>query len=67
MTLRINHNTAAINSWRNLEKTDRAMDKTLEKLSSGYNINRAGDDPASLVISEQMRSQIKSIEEATLK
>ena len=66
MTLRINHNTAAINSWRNLEKTDRAMDKTLEKLSSGYKINRAGDDPASLVISEQMRSQIKSMEQATL-
>jgi len=66
MSLRINHNTAAINSWRNLEKTDRAMDSTLEKLSSGYKINRAGDDPASLVISEQMRSQIKSIEQATL-
>ncbi len=66
MTLRINHNTAAINSWRNLERTDRAMDSTLEKLSSGYKINRAGDDPASLVISEQMRSQIKSMEQATL-
>lgn len=65
MSLRINHNTAAINSWRNLKNTDAAMDKTLEKLSSGYAINRAADDPASLVISEQMRAQVKSLEQAS--
>ena len=65
MSLRINHNTAAINSWRNLQKTDAAMSKTLEKLSSGYAINRAADDPASLVISEQMRAQVSSLEQAT--
>ena len=66
MSLRVNHNTGALNSWRNLERADRAMDKTLEKLSSGYKINRAGDDPAGLVVSEQMRSQIKSMEQAAL-
>ena len=66
MSLRINHNTAAINSWRNLQNTDQEMSRTLEKLSSGYKINRAADDPASLVISEQMRAQIKSMEQATL-
>jgi len=42
------------------------MDKTLEKLSSGDKINRAGNDPVSLMISEQMRSQIKSMKQATL-
>ena len=66
MSLRINHNTAAVNSWRNLERADREMDRTLERLSSGNRINRAGDDPASLVISEQMRSQVASMEQATL-
>ena len=65
MSLRINHNTAAINSWRNLQATDKAMSDTLEKLSSGYKINRAADGPANLVISEQMRAQIKSMEQAT--
>jgi len=65
MSLRINHNTAAINSWRNLQATDEAMSDTLEKLSSGYKINRAADGPANLVISEQMRAQIKSMEQAT--
>ncbi|MCG8335859.1 MAG: flagellin, partial [Proteobacteria bacterium] len=46
MGLRINHNVAAINSWRNLKATDDAMSSTLEKLSSGYKINRAADGPA---------------------
>ena len=64
MSLRINHNTAAINSWRNLQATDKAMSATLEKLSSGYKINRAADGPANLVISEQMRAQVKSMEQA---
>ena len=66
MSLRINHNTAAVNSWRNLEKTDRAMEGTLERLSSGYRINRAADDPAGLVISEQMRARVRSMEQAAL-
>ena len=64
MGLRINHNVAAINSWRNLKATDEAMSSTLEKLSSGYKINRAADGPANLVISEQMRAQVKSMEQA---
>lgn len=64
MGLRINHNVAAINSWRNLKATDEAMSKTLEKLSSGYKINRAADGPANLVISEQMRAQVASMEQA---
>ena len=64
MGLRINHNVAAINSWRNLKATDDAMSSTLEKLSSGYKINRAADGPANLVISEQMRAQVQSMEQA---
>jgi len=64
MGLRINHNVAAINSWRNLKATDEAMNTTLERLSSGYKINRAADGPANLVISEQMRAQVKSMEQA---
>ena len=64
MGLRINHNVAAINSWRNLKATDEAMSSTLERLSSGYKINRAADGPANLVISEQMRAQVQSMEQA---
>ena len=61
MTLRINHNTAAINAHRNLQANDAKMSKTLEKLSSGLKINRAADGPAALVISEQMRGQIAGL------
>ncbi len=64
MTLRINHNIAAINSHRNLLANDHNMSKTLESLSSGYKINRGADGPASLVISEQMRAQIGGMEQA---
>ena len=64
MTLRINHNTAAINSWRNLTENSMKSAKTLEKLSSGLKINRASDGPATLVISEQMRAQITSLKQA---
>jgi len=65
MSLKINHNTAAINSWRNLKATDDSMSKTLERLSSGQKLNRAADGPASLVIAEQMRSQVESLKQAT--
>ena len=65
MSLKINHNIAAINSWRNLKATDDAMSKTLERLSSGQKLNRAADGPASLVVAEQMRSQVASMEQAT--
>ena len=64
MTMRINHNVSALNSWRNLNNSDMAMSKTLERLSSGEKITRAADGPASLVISEQMRAQIGSMEQA---
>ena len=64
MTLRVNHNIAAINSHRNLLLNDHNMSKTLEKLSSGMKINRAADGPATLVISEQMRAQIAGLTQA---
>ena len=59
--MRINHNLAALNAWRNISKTSYDMNKTLEKLSSGLRINRAGDDAAGLAISEKMRGQIKGL------
>jgi flagellin len=58
MGLRINQNIAAQNAYRNLSVTDSQMSKSLEKLSSGYRINRAADDAAGLSISEGLRSQI---------
>ncbi len=63
--MRINNNISALNSWRNLSNTDRNMDKSLEKLSSGYRINRAGDDAAGLAISEKMRAQVRGLNQAT--
>jgi flagellin len=57
MGLRINQNIAAMNSYRNLSVTDGQMSKSLEKLSSGFRINRAADDAAGLAISEGLRSQ----------
>jgi flagellin len=56
--LRINNNIAAYNAYRNLSVTDSQMSKSLEKLSSGFRINRAADDAAGLAISEGLRSQI---------
>ncbi len=64
MGVRINHNIAALNAWWNLTKTDSAIRKSLEKLSSGYRINRAGDDPAGLVISEKLRANIVGLDQA---
>jgi flagellin len=62
--MRINHNINALNSWRNITMTNMDMSKTLERLSSGLKINRAGDDAAGLAISEKMRGQIKGLEMA---
>jgi flagellin len=62
--LRINNNIAAFNAYRNLSVTDSAMSKSLEKLSSGYRINRAADDAAGLAISEGLRSQIGGLKVA---
>ncbi len=64
MSLRINHNIQAINSHRQLLVNDRLMGKSLEKLSSGMKINRAADGPAALMISEQLRSQVGSLNAA---
>lgn len=64
MGLRINTNIAAMNSYRNLSVTDSQMGKSLEKLSSGFRINRAADDAAGLAISEGLRSQIGGLKVA---
>jgi flagellin len=58
MSLRINQNTDALNSYRNLSVTQGQLSKSLEKLSSGFRINRAADDAAGLAISEGLRSQV---------
>ena len=62
--MRIQHNIMAMNSYRNYTNNVAAMKKNLEKLSSGYKINRAGDDAAGLAISEKMRAQITGLETA---
>jgi flagellin len=64
MGLRINQNIAAMNSYRNLSITEGQMAKSLEKLSSGFRINRAADDAAGLAISEGLRSQIGGLKVA---
>ena len=62
--MRIQHNIAALNANRQLSGNNSAVSKSLEKLSSGYRINRAGDDAAGLSISEKMRSQITGLDTA---
>ena len=64
MGLRINQNIAAQNAYRNLSVTDSQMGKSLEKLSSGFRINRAADDAAGLAISEGLRSQVGGLKTA---
>ena len=63
--MRIQHNIAALNSYRNLSGNNSAVSGNLEKLSSGYRINKAGDDAAGLSISEKMRSQITGLKTAS--
>jgi len=60
----INHNISALNTYRQLSINNTATGKSLEKLSSGYRINRAGDDAAGLAISEKMRGQIRGLNQA---
>ena len=62
---RIDQNIAAFNSFRNLGKTNAMLGKSLEKLSSGFRINRAADDAAGLVKSERMRSEINGSRQAS--
>ena len=63
--MRIQHNIMAMNAYRNYNNNTSALSKNLEKLSSGYKINRAGDDAAGLAISEKMRAQITGLKAAT--
>jgi len=62
--MRVQHNIAPMNSYRNFGVNGSKLNKNLEKLSSGYKINRAGDDAAGLAVSEKMRAQITGIEGA---
>jgi len=64
MALRVNSNIAALNALRHLQKTERDLGQNLERLSSGRKLNHAADGPASLVISEQMKSQISGLGQA---
>lgn len=64
MGLRINTNVSSLNAQRNLRQTGLALQKTLEQLSSGYRINRAGDDAAGLAISENLKAQIRGLGQA---
>jgi flagellin len=64
MALRINQNLGALNAHRWLNANDVGLSKSIEKLSSGFRINAAADDPAGLVISENLRSQISGLGQA---
>ena len=64
MGLRINQNIDAINAYRNLSVTQGQMSKSLEKLSSGFRINRAADDAAGLAICEGLRAQVGGLKVA---
>ena len=63
--MRINHNIAALNTYRQLNSASTAQGKSMEKLSSGLRINKAGDDAAGLAISEKMRGQIRGLDMAS--
>jgi flagellin len=64
MSLRIQNNVEAFGAHRNLAATSDALSKSMERLSSGYRINRGADDAAGLGISEKMRGQIKGLAQA---
>ncbi len=64
MSLTVNTNVSALNAYRNLSGTQGSLGSSLEKLSSGFRINRAADDAAGLAISEGMRSQIGGMKQA---
>lgn len=63
--MRINHNISALRSNNQLGKTNSALDKSLEKLSSGLRINHASDDAAGMAISQKMKTQIRGLEQAS--
>src|SRR5918997_4506609 len=64
MALRIQNNVEAFNAHRTLSMTEGALARSMERLSSGYRINRAADDAAGLAISERLRGQIKGLDQA---
>src|SRR4051794_24269745 len=64
MSMRINHNVSALNAHRQLSSTSTQVSRAMERLSSGYRINRASDDAAGLGISEEMRGQIRGLSQA---
>ena len=64
MSLRIMTNVEAFDAHRNLQNTENALSSSMEKLSSGYRINKAADDAAGLAISEQMQAQIGGLDQA---
>src|SRR5881409_3496421 len=64
MSLRIQHNVEALNAHRQLQSTSDKLSKAMERLSSGYRINRAADDAAGLAISERLRGQISGLDQA---
>src|SRR3954447_14059161 len=64
MALRINTNVEAFNAHRQLMNTSDRLGKSMERLSSGYRINRAADDAAGLAITEKLRGQITGLEQA---
>ena len=61
----INTNTMALNAYNNLQNTQMDLSSSLEKLSSGYRINKASDDASGLVISEGLKSQVSGLQQAT--
>ena len=61
----INHNAAALNTFRQLNKNQQFTNKSMEKLGSGLRINKAGDDAAGLAISEKMRAQVRGLDQAS--
>src|ERR671920_1572141 len=64
MALRIQNNVEAFNAHRNLTGTSNRLATSMERLSSGYRINRAADDAAGLAISERLRGQINGLEQS---
>jgi flagellin len=64
MSLRIQNNVEAFNAHRNLQSTESALGRSMERLSSGFRINRAADDAAGLAISERLRAQIGGLDQA---
>src|SRR3954468_11716384 len=64
MSLRIQNNVEAFNAHRNLSSTESGLARSMERLSSGFRINRAADDAAGLAISERLRGQIGGLDQA---